>query len=86
MDKRTAERWAKKLGSGDLTQTREILKDEKGYCCLGVLASTCSSSVKKKWGIDVFEEDKSLHIKKDDDKLIEAFPDAVLDQVVSKSR
>jgi hypothetical protein len=29
--------WIKALRSGEYAQTRNALKDDKGYCCLGVL-------------------------------------------------
>lgn len=37
MDKRLKARWVKALCSGKYQQTRKVLKDENGYCCLGVL-------------------------------------------------
>jgi hypothetical protein len=31
------ERWVAKLRSGDYLQTKNVLQNEEGYCCLGVL-------------------------------------------------
>lgn len=39
MDKKLKARWVKALRSGRYSQTREMLKDGNGYCCLGVLLS-----------------------------------------------
>ena len=38
MDKNVVELWVKALRSGKYKQTRRVLKDKNGYCCLGVLA------------------------------------------------
>jgi len=37
MKKEIKELWIKALNSGKFKQTRGLLKDVKGYCCLGVL-------------------------------------------------
>ena len=39
MDKSIAKKWAAALRSGKYKQTTGSLKNEEGYCCLGVLAS-----------------------------------------------
>lgn len=44
MDQRLKNRWIKALKSGKYPQTRGCLRDKKGYCCLGVLASICGVS------------------------------------------
>lgn len=37
MKQEVKKKWIKALRSGEYKQTRERLKDNKGYCCLGVL-------------------------------------------------
>lgn len=37
MEKRIKTKWLKALRSGKYKQTTRFLKDENGYCCLGVL-------------------------------------------------
>lgn len=37
MDKKIKEKWVKALRSKKYKQTRGSLKDDSGYCCLGVL-------------------------------------------------
>ena len=56
MRKSVKEKWLKALRSGEYKQTKQCLKDEVGYCCLGVLCDLHSKSVKKK-GF-VFKGDK----------------------------
>lgn len=46
MNKNVAMKWIKALRSGKYKQTISHLKDDDGYCCLGVL---CSISGKKNW-------------------------------------
>lgn len=46
MKREIALRWAKALRSGKYRQTRARLKNEEGFCCLGVL---CSISKKGRW-------------------------------------
>lgn len=38
MKQAIAKRWIKALRSGKYKQTQRVLKDDKGYCCLGVLS------------------------------------------------
>lgn len=52
MKKRIKNKWLKALRSGDYKQTKKVLKDSKGYCCLGVLCDLHRLSrvdVKAKW-------------------------------------
>lgn len=37
MNLRIKKRWIEALRSGKYSQTKNILRDDKGYCCLGVL-------------------------------------------------
>jgi len=37
MKKNVAKKWVKALRSGKYKQSREMLKNSGGYCCLGVL-------------------------------------------------
>lgn len=43
MDNNIKERWLSALRSGEYKQTKNILKDDEGFCCLGVL---CDLAVK----------------------------------------
>lgn len=41
--------WIKALRSGDYKQTRGTLKDNKGFCCLGVLCDLAAKDGGSKW-------------------------------------
>lgn len=43
------ERWAQALESGKYAQTRQTLRDEKGYCCLGVVCDLYAKETGKEW-------------------------------------
>lgn len=45
-------KWIEALRSGKYRQTREILKDGKGYCCLGVL---CDVTQPDRWVGDNYD-------------------------------
>lgn len=48
-------KWLEALRSGKYKQTKKVLKDSTGYCCLGVLCDIHRKTIKKKgW-------DKVLH-------------------------
>ncbi len=47
-----AKKWIEALRSGKYKQTKGTLKDETGFCCLGVL---CDLHVKNEWG-GLFED------------------------------
>lgn len=51
MNKRIKTKWIAALRSGKYTQTRQVLRDAKGFCCLGVL---CEIS-KQKTGFGIAE-------------------------------
>jgi len=48
MKPKVKEKWLKALRSGEYKQTKGQLKDEKGYCCLGVLCELHRKTVKQK--------------------------------------
>lgn len=41
-------KWLEALRSGKYKQTKEVLKDSTGYCCLGVLCDIHRKTIKKK--------------------------------------
>lgn len=47
MNKSLQERWVKALTDGSYPQTQNVLRDETGYCCLGV---ACDLLDPKGWG------------------------------------
>lgn len=47
MKKSIATKWVKALRSGKYKKTTHILKDNNGYCCLGVLCEVVGKSFKK---------------------------------------
>lgn len=46
MKKKIADKWVAALRSGQYQQARGLLRDDDGYCCLGVL---CDISEKGEW-------------------------------------
>lgn len=42
-------KWIAALRSGDYKQTHGALRDENGYCCLGVLCDVAAKEGKGKW-------------------------------------
>lgn len=55
MNQQIKEQWVAALRSGEYQQTRTVLHDSEGFCCLGVLADLYLKEVGKKW--DVIAED-----------------------------
>lgn len=49
MDKNVKRRWIRALKSGKYTQTQGCLKDDFGYCCLGVLTDLYLKDTGQKW-------------------------------------
>lgn len=50
MNKQIKRLWVKALKSGKYKQTKESLRDRKGYCCLGVLCDIFKQRTRKgKW-------------------------------------
>lgn len=47
MKKKIMKKWVKALRSGDYKQTTGCLKDDTGYCCLGVLCDIYRKDQKK---------------------------------------
>lgn len=42
-------RWVKALRSGKYKQTRDVLHDSEGFCCLGVLCDVLNEDVQGQW-------------------------------------
>lgn len=55
MNQQIKEQWVAALRSGEYQQTKTVLHDSEGFCCLGVLADLYLKEVGKKW--DVIAED-----------------------------
>lgn len=75
MNKDVAKKWVKALRSGRYQQAQGFLKDDTGYCCLGVLCDLYSKETKK--GRFAFD-DKTGEIQfMGDDNESEVLPDEV---------
>ncbi len=46
IDKKDIRKWVKALRSGKYSQTKEVLENKEGYCCLGV---ACDIFIEKKY-------------------------------------
>jgi hypothetical protein len=60
MNKEIKEKWIAALRSGEYTQAKEVLKNESGFCCLGVLCDLYSKEKNIPWkpgGIGLSIED-----------------------------
>lgn len=57
MNKEIKDKWVKALTSGKYKQTTSFLKDNVGYCCLGVLCDIYRKETKK--GVWVRDEDNN---------------------------
>jgi hypothetical protein len=55
MNQQIKEQWVAALRSGDYQQTRSVLRDGAGFCCLGVLSDLYLKEKGKQW--EVFSED-----------------------------
>ena len=49
MKQEIKEKWVAALRSGEYRQTRSTLRDEKGFCCLGVLTDLYLKENNKEW-------------------------------------
>jgi len=49
MNKTIKAKWIKALQSGDYEQTTQALKNEDGFCCLGVLCDVYNKEKGKEW-------------------------------------
>jgi hypothetical protein len=57
MNEAVKSEWIKRLRSGDYAQTKELLRDDKGYCCLGVLCQIAiENEVIPDWEVTVTPE------------------------------
>ena len=61
MKKEIAELWIKELRSGNWEQTTQTLKDEHGYCCLGVLCEIAAKEGICKKAVDDDDEETNLY-------------------------
>jgi hypothetical protein len=52
MNEQIKEKWIQALRSQEYKQTKSILRDEYGYCCLGVLCDIYSKEMNVPWGKD----------------------------------
>lgn len=55
MNSEVKAKWLSALRSGKYSQTREVLRDCKGYCCLGVLTDLYLQERSEDWEQDVIE-------------------------------
>ena len=53
--------WLEALRSGQYTQTTEVLRDETGYCCLGVLCDVYGKQTGTEWST----EEESMRVDVD---------------------
>ena len=79
MNAEVKEKWLKALRSGEYKQTRACLKNNEGFCCLGVLCDLYSKEFNVPWEVEYEEVPHSLlvpyfYILKSDSTL----PDAVV--------
>ncbi len=49
MNQQVKQKWVDALKSGDYQQTRATLKDQSGFCCLGVLCDLYSKETGEDW-------------------------------------
>jgi hypothetical protein len=60
-----ARKWVEALRSGEYTQTQGVLRDESGYCCLGVACVVYETATETKiegpeWDPDHWSADEEL--------------------------
>jgi hypothetical protein len=56
MNKYWKDKWLTALRSGEYKQTTECLRDDKGYCCLGVLSDLVAKEYPEQFKWNKFEE------------------------------
>jgi len=54
VNKEIKARWVDALRSGVYNQTRGVLQNEKGYCCLGVLCDIHANETNTRWVPEAF--------------------------------
>lgn len=54
MKKSVADKWVQALRSGKYKQTRDVLQNKDGYCCLGVLCDISPTKIPKIINYDLF--------------------------------
>lgn len=74
MNTEIKEKWLKALRSGEYIQTTGILKDDRGYCCLGVLCDL----YRKDKNIQGFDNEKGIFIDLFENKSNEILTDDVM--------
>lgn len=66
MNKQIKKRWTKALRSGDYPQTRGALRNQHGFCCLGVLCDLYRKDQKKR----LWEQRSSAYSILGEDKIL----------------
>lgn len=69
MNSEVKAKWIAALCSGKYSQTREVLRDCQGYCCLGVLTDLYLQEKGEEWGEDVIGGYTFYHLDCDGDNL-----------------
>jgi hypothetical protein len=54
MDKEIKAKWVAALRNGDYTQTQRELRNESGFCCLGVLCDLHSKETETEWSNNMY--------------------------------
>lgn len=57
MNSEVKNKWIAALRSGNYSQTRQVLRDCQGYCCLGVLTDLYLQEKGEKWEEEMIGED-----------------------------
>lgn len=57
MDPKIKKRWIKALRSGKYKQTKGVLHNEDGFCCLGVLCDLVKKELKLEWKLSETRSD-----------------------------
>jgi len=52
VNKKVKTKWLKALRSGEYKQTTSALRDDRGYCCMGVLCDVHAKEFNRKWNKD----------------------------------
>lgn len=85
MNKYWKDKWLTALRSGEYKQTKECLRDNKGYCCLGVLSDLVAKEYPEqfKWGANITLEGSTTSYyfadNADDEKSVLLLVEKVID-------
>ena len=74
--KENRKKWLDALRSNNFKQTKSALKDEEGYCCLGV---ACHISDLGFWKFDEYNDNYNFHVKGTDETNNSVLPPIVTD-------